>query len=117
MKKKIKEYPKEVLEVIPKGYYCHGELTLNSSELYLPLKMCPFWFKIKGRPKQEDGYCVLLSKGDYEINREKTTLLCTNYQGKDRKPKKYKIKCGPNNPSFMSLLHDQCKECNLKIKD
>jgi hypothetical protein len=109
MKKKIKEYPKEVLEVIPKGMYCHGELTLNSSELYLPLKICPFWFKINNRKKQENGYCVLLGKGDYEMNREKHIGLWTSYN-KQKVVKKWKEHYGPNNPDSSSLLWDQCKE-------
>ena len=106
MRHKKKTYPKEVLAVIPYGYYCY---------MFDPKYRCPFHFRIKGLPEQENGYCMLLGKSDYEMNREKTDLIMTRF--KNGKRKRTLIHCGPNNPSFMSLLWDSCKECNLKIEE
>jgi hypothetical protein len=115
MKKKI--YPKEVLKKIPKGYYCHGELVDSKTSLgVISLSMCPFWFKIKERKEQENGYCVLLGKGDYEINREPHTVLwygCKN--GKIEK--KWRVKHDSKHPDNSSLLWDQCKGCNLNREE
>lgn len=109
--KNKKQYPKEVLNVIPNGDYCHGKLVESKTSLgIIPLSICPFWFKIKKRKSHENGYCVLLGKGDYEINREKTTVIHMTWDKETGKEIKTKIKCGPDNPSFMSLLWDQCKE-------
>lgn len=115
---KSKTYPKEVLAVIPKGWYCHGTFSGPvGADGVVPTTVgdCPFLFKIKGRPKQEDGYCVLLGTGDYEMNRRKHTAVLTYRNPKTGKSKKKKVKFGPSNPSFFSLLWDQCKECGLKI--
>lgn len=108
MRKIKKQFPKEVLNKIPDGDYCHGDRYVHGKgKTYFPL-MCPFWFKIASRPKQENGYCILIGKGDYEINREKHTILEMGFHNGKKITKK--IKCGPDNPSFMSLLWDQCKE-------
>lgn len=109
MKKIKKQYPKEVINKIPNGDYCHGKLVESKTAMgVIPLSMCPFWFRIKSRSKQECGYCVLLGKGDYEINREKRTVIETRF--KDGKKKTRRIYFGPKKPCNMSLLWDQCKE-------
>ena len=101
-----KQYPKEVLKTIPKGPYCHGTIGRDP--------VCLFWFHIKGRPKQENGYCALLGKGDYELNREPHISIVTSYiEGKAQKP--IKIKYDAKHPDWSSLLWDQCKECGLNM--
>lgn len=106
MRKAKKKFPKEVLDVIPYGYYCY---------MFDPKYRCPFWYKIKNLPEQECGYCALLGKSDYEMNREIHDLIMTRFINGKRK--RTLIHCGPDNPSFMSLLWDKCKECNLKIEE
>jgi hypothetical protein len=112
---KTKIYPKEVLNVIPKGYYCYNGMTRNDEGSYEIGYNCPFWFRIKGRSKQENGYCALLGKGDYELNRETHTVKVTSYvKGVAQKP--VKIKYNKDNPDWSSLLWDQCKEHNCPKK-
>ena len=52
--------PEATIEsVIPHGLYCyqhHGEEFI----------LCPFWSRVKNKPEQEDGYCSLLKRGDWE---------------------------------------------------
>jgi len=116
MKQKKKEYPKEVLDVIPDGYYCHGQYVTYANSNSETINDCPFWFKIKKRAKHENGYCVLLGKGDYELNREPNIGIWRSVD-KGKVIKKWKAKYGPNNPSSSSLLWDQCKECGIKMKE
>lgn len=102
---------KKILSQIPKGLYCHGQYKHLSNGRVSTPDMCPFWSKNFSLPPQENGYCSLLNKGDYEINREICTLIETRF--KNGKAIKRSIKCGPANPSFLSLLWDQVKECGL----
>ena len=115
MKKIKKQYPKEVLAVIPKGYYCHGEIkVINNKSDWNNTYICPFWFKIKTRLKQENGYCALLGKGDYELNNEVKwqEIKSINKNNKSKKINKSKTAHEIGLP--MSLLWDQCKECGIK---
>jgi hypothetical protein len=115
--KKVKEYPEEVLKVIPKGYYCHGKLVSDGKGRFKESTPgCPFWFMIKDREKQENGYCVLLGKGDYEINREPHIGEWSQCD-KGKVIKKWKEHYGPNNPDSSSLLWDECKECGIKLEE
>lgn len=45
------------INAIPEGPYCYGP---NG-------RACPYWAKIPDRPYQENGYCDLLGKGDWEL--------------------------------------------------
>ena len=89
------------MEKIPEGLYCYDK---NGR--------CPFWRTIEGREEQENGWCDFLGKGDYEINREEKEYEVTQYI--DGEPHTYIEKCGPENPSYFSLLWDECKECGIK---
>lgn len=53
---------KHLEKIIPKGLYCYNKDGV-----------CPFWDRLDGIPKQENGYCHLLEKGDWES--EGTMLL------------------------------------------
>jgi hypothetical protein len=53
---------------IPRGSYCYtGRLDTPS------FKPCPYWCQKPGDryPKQANGYCRFMGKGDIEINQEK----------------------------------------------
>ncbi len=101
--------------LIPQGYYCYSTLKPLKKGRFKMIGICPYWSIKKNRSKQENGYCSYLDKGDYEINREKHVILCTTF--KNGKEQTSKIKCGPDNPSFMSLLWDMCKMCNVKERE
>ena len=45
-----------IFGVIPPGPYCYEN------------EICPYWDRIKDREYQEDGYCHLLKKGDWDEN-------------------------------------------------
>ena len=125
MKKKEIVYPKEVLAVIPEGMYCHGKHVpcedFATTGRMKTVGDCPFWFRIKkyytkGMPRH-DGYCVLLGKGDVEINKEAENRKCvvtTCKGGKvdHKETRTYKEWGFPINS--VSLLWDRCKECGLK---
>ena len=40
---------------IPKGLYCYDKNNL-----------CPYWSMRVGKPRQENGYCSYLERGDWE---------------------------------------------------
>jgi len=104
---------------IPYGYYCY-EFNRNQA--------CPFWESKPGQyPKQEDGYCHFLGKSDWELNEEsnKSAKIIYSHDGSmddmlvseledddDIDPVSGK-KC--HFP--MSLLWDQCKECETNMQD
>lgn len=93
-------------EPIPTGIYCYSGSCAPGSKTF---KICPYWEKMDDRPEQENGYCKYLRKGDWEINREEQTIIETSHD-EDNTEVKREIKCGPDNPSFMSLLWDMCKD-------
>ena len=83
--------------LIPYGDYC-----------YSGRYRCPFHFIDSGKPEQENGYCSYLKKGDWDFNEGVAEKDVVVYQGGIPRTMKYKDL--PN----MSLLWDQCKECNKK---
>ena len=87
--------------LIPKGLYCYSKKGT-----------CPYWSRKRNLPEQENGYCSYLGQSDWDINREEKIVIQTTYK-KGKKIEK-EIKCGPDNPSGLSLLWDQCKECGIK---
>ena len=48
---------KPTIEDIPQGLYCYD------SE-----GVCPYWTKRKNKPKQQNGYCKFLKKGDWDFD-------------------------------------------------
>ena len=90
---------------IPKGYYCYFDIHG---------KRCPYWSIRKGKPKQNNGYCAYLEKGDWDLNKEDKWQSVYTHKGK-------KDTYGPSQTAYeigfyMSLLWDQVKECNVKDK-
>jgi hypothetical protein len=87
---------------IPTGDYCHSTDGKG--------KVCPYWRIDNDREYQYNGYCVYLGKGDWELHQDETftwqypeAIKGTTVKGKD--------------VGFpISLLWDQCKECNIKLK-
>jgi hypothetical protein len=78
--------------VIPKGCYCYehtGRMKTVFHEeigqhIEVPeIKCCPYWSKRRDKPYQENGYCSYLESGDWD------------------------------EPSAISLLWDQVKECGI----
>lgn len=45
--------------VIPEGIYCYTHVKGK-------FVACPYWSLRKDKPKQENGYCAYLGKGDWE---------------------------------------------------
>jgi hypothetical protein len=64
-------------QIIPEGGYCYS-YDLNGNKV-----ICPFWFIFIDKPKQDNGYCSYLNRGDWE------------------------------NPHVLNLLWDRCKECDV----
>lgn len=103
---------------IPYGQYCYD---------FYNNQICPFWdSKPTQYPKQEDGYCYFLGKSDWTLNEESNKsakivyshagsiddMMVTDLEDDDIDPisgKKYHFP--------MSLLWDQCKECEINMQD
>lgn len=84
---------------IPKGMYCYKYLKCMKDGKYKVIGVCPYWSKRKNKPKQENGYCSYLEKGDWEINQEQ--VWEDDYTGEEIK-------------GHFSLLWDRVKECGIK---
>ena len=117
MKKKLSK------KLIPKGYYCYyhtGRVKVrrrnNVAVETLETINCPYWSVRKGKPKQENGYCAYLKKGDWDINKEfnKRTHFVLERQ-RDGSYKKIRYKPGTF-PFKVSLLWDQCKMCEVNME-
>lgn len=88
---------KKDTSVIPSGQYCY---TYDKNKIYKP---CPYYRVIEDRPKQYNGWCDYLEKGDLELEKEMVF--------KDMKTDEEKT--GDELPFPVSLLFDQCKECGI----
>ena len=49
---------------IPKGEYCYGHIVLDDGFVARPT--CPFWDTLPEFPKQNNGYCHYLKRGDWQ---------------------------------------------------
>ena len=78
--------------VIPYGFYC-----------YNVKGKCPYWSIKEDRPEQYNGWCDYLRKGDLELERE---MVLRDMDGANEA-------FGNQLPFPVSLLWDQCKECNV----
>lgn len=96
-------------EFIPKKtFYCYkvtGEMYINEEGTPCTKKIerCPFHRIIKDAPEQENGYCILLRKGDKELNEE---ITWTDAKTGEKINKE-------DVPFGGSLLWDSCKECMI----
>ena len=96
---------------IPKGYYCYS--CQNYKEFkFKDIKVCPYWSLRRGKPKQNNGYCAYLEKGDWDINNEQRWRR--EYTRGKNKGKKDSWKTANEIGLYMSLLWDQVKECGVK---
>ena len=112
----LKKYLEEPEKYIPYGFYCYND---NG--------VCPFWESKKGEyPDQEDGYCHYLNKSDWDLNEIKQyDYILTKSQNKDLVGKTvaevFGFSSDENIDSVsgkkvhfgLSLIWDQCKECNI----
>lgn len=87
--------------VIPQGYYCHD---YNDTK-----KVCPYWRKLDDRMPQENGWCDYLEKGDIEIKIEQLLSPSLIVYNKETG----QLVNAEN--LLLSLLWDQCKECNVNL--
>jgi hypothetical protein len=85
--------------VIPKGPYCYDE---NG--------VCPYWSLNAYHHEQENGYCAYLERGDWEMNDDKKWRQ-TRKNGE--KVEDAELQSAQEIGIPMSLLWDQCKECNI----
>lgn len=92
-------------DLIPKGMYCYTRL--NNGKI----KACPYWKLRKNKPKQMNGYCSFLKKGDWQLTEEryKRNPYWINY----KTGKKSKMKKGLP----LSLLWDMIKECDINMEE
>ncbi len=93
---------------IPKGYYCYSP----SHKGFKDRKVCPYWSIRRGKPKQNNGYCAYLEKGDWDLNNE-ARWRCVYTKGK-KKGKEGPWQTAYEMGLYMSLIWDQVKECNIK---
>jgi len=115
-KDNLESYLQDPEQHIPNGYYCYNE---NG--------VCPFWESKKGEyPEQEDGYCHFLGKSDWELNEVKQhTYILTKANDETLVGKTVAEVYGSTIPPeidlisgkvihfALSLIWDQCKECNV----
>jgi len=92
-------------KLIPRGMYCYKEIKKTKNG-YKRIGICPYWFIKKDRPKQENGYCAYLKKGDWDLNKEKHKEgKWTDGKGNPIEP--------PKEVLPLSLLWDMVKECGI----
>ena len=95
-------------KLIPKNeFYCYKRLQRINGKFKV-IGLCPYWRQKENRRKQENGFCLYLGKGDWEINEERGNQKWYDQNGKVHITKPHVL------PS--SLLWDQCKECDQNLK-
>lgn len=55
--------------VIPPGPYCYtqkGDPIILDGIPRIPIQRCPYWSLREDKPRQENGYCAFLERGDWE---------------------------------------------------
>lgn len=52
---------------IPVGYYCYRTVGLDAQTGRLKIEVCPHWSCRHDKLDQENGYCCLLGRGDWEV--------------------------------------------------
>lgn len=85
--------------VIPRGYYCHFR---NMD------KVCRYWSLSLELPYQENGYCALLKRSDWDIDEECGEVEVTTFN------KDHSIKSKTMEDAHIygvSMLRDKLKAC------
>ena len=102
LKDRLKSHIKSL---VPEGDYCYSydQSSLNSKNIIPRTIPCPFWDSNDEYDEQESGYCHLLQRGDWENNESKVYVNCRT--GKQQTANEIGLP--------LSLLWDQCKECNI----
>jgi hypothetical protein len=114
----IEEMLENYTEYIPKGIYCYDD---DGND-------CPFWdLKLGEYPEQEEGYCHYLKKSDWELNEtyQKSTILIHSETEPENVGKSieelFKGSIDPVSKKIrhfpLSLLYDQCKECDINMEE
>lgn len=88
---------------IPKGYYCYSGYGTTK-------RICPYWSIRRGKPRQANGYCAYLEKGDWDLNKE------YHKRGRWKDGKTGKFIESPKRLLPLSLLWDQVKACDIKTE-
>lgn len=52
-------------QYIPNSFYCHGDFYNEEKKTWDYI--CPFWDYDKTKSEQENGYCHLIKKGDWDF--------------------------------------------------
>jgi len=91
--------------LVPVGDYCYSYQSREEGDesLYPKIALCPFWDRSDEQEKQEAGFCHLLQHGDCEFNDSKIYVNCRTRESRTAN------EIGIS----LSLLWDQCKECNV----
>jgi len=97
-------------KVIPFGMYCYKDIKKTKNG-YIRISICPYWSIRKGKPKQENGYCAYLGKGDWDMNKE--VKWRTIYKNGKRSKSQSANELG----LYMSLIWDQVKECGINEEE
>jgi hypothetical protein len=101
---------KQAEKVIPSGLYCYQCSRIENIN-GIPTRVqdiCPFWSIDETKPEQENGYCDYLGKSDWDINEEVGDIEWRDGEGNTRITKAHEIP--------ISLLWDQCKECDINLE-
>ena len=53
-------------KLIPEGNYCYKRISTNPETGTSNIVCCPFWDRISDFPKQDNGYCHYMKKGDWQ---------------------------------------------------
>jgi len=106
IRKKVEDIKKR--SKIPRGYYCHDSKNMD--------KICPYWrLDAVHTEEQENGYCEYLGKGDWDLNKEKTTIKESRRQEDGTyKETIYENTSWHDLGLTESLLWDQCKMCGKR---
>ena len=105
MKKINKKYFENPERYIPKGIYCYEANGLSEDGKRINnFKICPFWDIDEDKPKQYNGYCHYLKKGDWDLNPWISEHAIFYNEGVTQND----IKDLP-----LSILWDMCKMCDI----
>lgn len=68
--KSLRVNNKHSIDEIPEGPYCYTCLSIEHRSYgpVMKIKQCPFWDRSRFMPHQENGYCHLLRRGDWNGN-------------------------------------------------
>jgi len=89
------------LGIIPRGYYCHF------SDMK---KVCRYWSLNDNLPYQENGYCSLMGKSDWDINEESGMIEVTHFSHNPHRETHKSMESA--HELTVSLLWDKCKGCH-----